>query len=180
MNVSRIRIVLMLLFATSCSIFSMAVKGNLTGMVVDSESHDPVPGAVVRIIETDRLFSTNESGEFLITGIENGHYTLELHHLAYQENVVKFEITDDRSGNFVFYLVPKSIEINPVTVTDYTSYSKFDDLQELSGVLKGKELQKELGLTLASTLRNETGLAIRSIPPMCLTWTRTDVSRFLI
>ncbi len=38
-------------------------------------------------------------------------------------------------------------------------------MNEFINVLKGKELQREIGLTLASTLKNETGLAIRSMGP---------------
>ena len=64
-----------------------------------------------------------------------------------------------------FYLIPKNIELDPVIVSDYKSYSKFDDLNELSNVLKGKNLERQLSLTLASTLKNEAGLAIRSMGP---------------
>ena len=28
-----------------------------------------------------------------------------------------------------FYLIPKNIELDPVIISDYQSYSKFDDLQ---------------------------------------------------
>jgi iron complex outermembrane receptor protein len=142
-----------------------AVKTNIKGVVLDNETNEPVPGAVIRIVENNKLFTTDDAGEFLITSLDYGSYTIELHHLAYYETVVKLNITGEETESFAFYLVPKSIEINPVTVTDFISYSKFDDLQEISSVLKGKALQKELGLTLASTLKNETGLAIRSMGP---------------
>jgi len=160
--------ILMLIAVSAAAVYPSEkpnVIRNLQGVVLDNETNEFIPGAVIRIVEMNKIYSSNINGEFLIPDIEQGVYTFEIHHLAYLESVVKIEISDKMVKSFVFYLVPKSIEINPVVVTDYKSFSKFDDLQELSNVLKGKELQKELGLTLASTLKNETGLAIRSMGP---------------
>lgn len=156
---------LLILFFLFNSIYAGELISDLRGVVLDGESHEKIPNAVIHIMGKDKYFTTNLEGEFTITGISENILTLEINHLAYKENIVKINIHEQKNENVVVYLVPKSIEINPVVVTDYQSFSKLDDLQELSNVLKGKELQRELGLTLASTLKNETGLAIRSMGP---------------
>ncbi|MBD3169657.1 MAG: TonB-dependent receptor [candidate division Zixibacteria bacterium] len=61
--------------------------------------------------------------------------------------------------------MPRAIEVDPVIVVGYQPRSKFEELGEKSSTLKGTELQQELGLTLASTLKDETGLAMRSMGP---------------
>ena len=65
----------------------------------------------------------------------------------------------------IVHLFTLPFETSTVVVTGLHTTTKFDDMNEFINVLKGKELQRELGLTLASTLKNETGLAIRSMGP---------------
>ncbi|MBD3299606.1 MAG: TonB-dependent receptor [candidate division Zixibacteria bacterium] len=55
--------------------------------------------------------------------------------------------------------------MHDLTVTAQESDSRFDDLAEATGTLSGRDLQQELGQTLASTLKNESGIALRSMGP---------------
>ncbi|MCB0747570.1 MAG: TonB-dependent receptor, partial [Ignavibacteriae bacterium] len=138
---------------------------SITGIVLDSETNEVIPNAVIKILEIPKIFTCNDEGTFSISDVEFGNYTFVLKHIGYKENVSKITIDEKTNKLLAFYLIPKNIELDPVIVSDYKSFSKFDDLQELSSVLKGKELQKQLGLTLASTLKNEAGLAMRSMGP---------------
>lgn len=137
----------------------------ISGIVIDSETNLIIPNAAIKIVELSKRITCNDKGEFYIPDMEYGTYTFVLTHIGYRENISIIKIDKNTKKVIVFYLVPQSILLDPVIVSDYKSYSKFDDLQELSSVLKGKELQKQLGLTLASTLKNEAGLAIRSMGP---------------
>jgi uncharacterized protein DUF4255/carboxypeptidase family protein len=47
------------------------------GGVVRLTSSDAVPGAWVRLVELDRLTTTNAAGQFIFTGIRRGTYTFE-------------------------------------------------------------------------------------------------------
>lgn len=141
------------------------VINNVTGLVVDAETSQTIPNAVIHIAELDYFITTKADGSFELKDIEEGIYTFEVTHLAYRENVVQLRIDETQKQSIIIYLTPKSIEINQVVVSDHQTISKFDDLREASNVLKGKELQKDLGQTLAATLKNETGLAIRSMGP---------------
>jgi len=138
---------------------------DIDGIVLDSETNQAIPNVVIYIQELSRTITCDANGRFNISEIEYGNYTIVLNHIAYKENISIVNINDVTKDIIVFYMIPKNIELDPIIISDYESYSKFDDLKELSNVLKGKELQKELGLTLASTLKNEAGLAVRSMGP---------------
>ncbi|KAF0152100.1 MAG: iron complex outermembrane recepter protein [Ignavibacteria bacterium] len=144
---------------------SASEKRNLSGLLIDSETSSPVPFASVFIIELNAGTESDQEGTFAFSGIEEGAYTLRITHIGYKEKLVKIKLDDIRKSQFLIYLLPKSIEISSVTISDKPYVSKFADLNELAGVLKGKELQKELGLTLAATLKNETGISIRTMGP---------------
>ena len=145
--------------------FIMAQNGKLTGIVLNSENNEPVINAAVKILQLDKYAVANMDGNFRFEKLLPGNYTLKVTHIGYQEGLFNFECGKDSCTNLLLLLTPKSITISTVTVTSHSSKSKFDDLYELSNVLKGKELQKDLGITLASTLKNETGLAMRSMGP---------------
>ncbi|WP_157452490.1 TonB-dependent receptor [Chloroherpeton thalassium] len=50
-------------------------------------------------------------------------------------------------------------------MTSKHTHNKFEEITEKSSVLEGQALQKELSQSLAATLKNETGLAMRSMGP---------------
>lgn len=146
---------------------NFAQTGNtvLRGIVIDVEKNKPVPEVNIEITELNKHSTTDKSGNFNFQNLPFGEYTLNVTHIGYKENFSAISINEKSKTELVIYLIPKVIEIAPVVVTDFHSHTKFDDLAELSNVLKGKELQKELGITLAATLKNETGLAIRAMGP---------------
>lgn len=55
----------------------------ITGEVSDAVSLDPIAGAIVDVIGTDRTTETDASGRFRIEGIAPGTYTLEATQLGY-------------------------------------------------------------------------------------------------
>ncbi|MBI9070964.1 MAG: TonB-dependent receptor [Melioribacteraceae bacterium] len=143
-----------------------AQKSTITGLVVDYYTNEPVSEAVVKSVEIERFTTTDFEGKFkLLVNSNFSTLTLETTHLAYKESIFQISKSQSEEEKVLIYLLPKTLELDKVLVSDYKIFSKFDDLKEISMVLKGKELQRHLGITLASTLKNEIGLAIRSMGP---------------
>jgi len=154
----------LLIIFTNSSLLALPRIANITGIVLDSETSETIPNVVINVVDTDIYTTTRKDGSFLIEDLPDSIYQLEFSHIGYHHKIIQLEDNSDKS--IIVYLVPKSINISPVIVTDqYNVVSKFDEISEYTNVLKGKELQRDLGLTLAATLRNETGLAIRSMGP---------------
>lgn len=58
--------------------------GTVSGRVVDARSGDPVPVANVVVVEQQRGSATSREGEFSISGLEPGSYTLRVTFVGYQ------------------------------------------------------------------------------------------------
>ena len=145
------------------NIFSQSQIRVLHGKLLDLEYNTPVEYATVSIIELNKITVSNDSGYFSFANIPDDIYTFKFQHISYKEKLIKVDLRGKKYSELLFFLEPKSVEISTVTISDFSSVNSYEDLLETSNVLKGKELQKELGLTLASTLKNETGIALRSM-----------------
>ena len=138
---------------------------SIEGIILDSETNGAIPFSVIKIVELPLTITSDDEGKFTVPNIPFGSYTIVINHIGYKESISSISIDHSTNKLLAFYLIPKNIELDPVVVSDYKPYSKFDDINELSNVLKGKKLEKQLSLTLASTLKNEAGLAMRSMGP---------------
>ncbi|MBD3233372.1 MAG: TonB-dependent receptor [candidate division Zixibacteria bacterium] len=142
-----------------------AETGTFTGIVLDAETKEPIANAQVQVTEGNIKIATSDDGMFEINDFEEGIYEIDVTRIGYLSNHLEFEFNNGNRRTFVIYLIPKAIEMSPVVVTSQHTHSRFEELDDFSHSLRGKDLQKEMGLTLASTLKNETGLAIRSMGP---------------
>jgi len=142
------------------------VVEHFKGIVMDLEEKKPIPGAVVHLVELNKYTVTAADGIFTFDNIPHGEYTLVVTHLAYKSQSAPFSCTGgDPDHEFIVYLSPKAIEFDPIVVTGTHEHTKFNELQALTSVLQGKDLEREMGQSLAATLKNETGVAIRSMGP---------------
>ncbi len=165
-TIMKNKYIFILSFFFIIDLFGLQTKDEiLQGIVIDSETNKPVFSAEVSLIDDNIFTTTNLNGEFKFTSIDHSEHSLKVTHVAYQEYLTKVKYNSTDQKKIIIYLIPKTIEISPVIITGQTPQSKFDDLYEVTNVLKGKELEKDLGQTLAATLKNETGLAIRSMGP---------------
>lgn len=158
-------VILLFILLYSSLTYSSGMRSDLTGLVIDIETSKPVANAVIQILGTDYYTTSKEDGSFQFISLDENQYQLKVTHISYQEKLIQVDLAQNRTQNLIVYILPRAINLSPVIVTGESKPTLFDEINELTNVLKGKELQRDLSLTLASTLRNETGLAIRSMGP---------------
>jgi iron complex outermembrane recepter protein len=136
----------------------------LTGVVVNGLTHEVLEKAVVQILELNLYEVTGSKGEFSFKSLSPGKYTLRVTMLGYRprEEVIVIQEGINRSVYLHLFQVP--IQSGTIVVTGEHPTLIMDEMLGLSA-LRGKELQRDMGLTLASTLRNETGISMRSMGP---------------
>ena len=137
----------------------------MRGVVLDVESHLPLENAVVSIPEINQHTAAKSDGIFEFRNVPHGYYSLQVSYIGYKKYSKEINVQGSEVLGIIVHLIPVPLETSTVIVTGEHPDSRFDDLHEFSNVLKGKELDRDLGTTLASTLKNETGLAIRSMGP---------------
>ncbi|MDZ7764098.1 MAG: carboxypeptidase-like regulatory domain-containing protein [Melioribacteraceae bacterium] len=152
-----ILLAVILLFFNS-TVFSQHPEYHLNGVVLDGESNKPVASTNIQIIDENIFTTSKDDGSFEIEFEEVKSYRLKITHIGYKEEIIEFDLEDFNHKRLIVYLIPKSIDISPVIILGQNALTTFDELYEASNVLKGKELQKELGLSLAATLKMKPGL----------------------
>lgn len=137
----------------------------LRGIVIDGATHEPVEGAVIHLVELDKYDATDADGRFSFNMIEEGSYTIEASHISYKKVVENISFTAQSKKEILIHLYSAMVESSTVIVTGEHRNTRLESFAEETSSLKGKDLQRDMGLTLASTLKNETGIAIRSMGP---------------
>lgn len=79
-------------FALLIGAFSYAQTGQLTGVVLDSESNLALPGATIQVEGTTFGTSANRFGEFRLSGLPAGEHVLVVSYIGYQAAEITFEI----------------------------------------------------------------------------------------
>ncbi|QQS37622.1 MAG: TonB-dependent receptor [Ignavibacteriales bacterium] len=139
--------------------------GEIQGIVLDISNDQPLDKALVNVASTTHADITDKNGLFTIPNLPYGNYTLEISYIGYKTSYLKVLVDKEIIKGIIVHLSPIALETSTVVITGTHEDYQFDDMNEFINVLKGKELEREISLTLASTLKNETGLAIRSMGP---------------
>ncbi len=162
-NHHTIVVVLFILFVNNLMAFDLPIV--IKGRILNAENSEPVANAVIEIVN-EKLFTTSKKdGTFSIGTIEKNKFRIKITHIAFQEKLIDLEIKNDSEKNIVVYLFPKTINLSPVIISDKKTEDFVEEIQEYNVILSDKLLHQKLGQTLAQTLKNETGLSIRSMGP---------------
>ena len=116
-------------------------------------------------MDTEFYTTTDSKGYFHFNSTPKGKIRLKTTHIAYKEKIVEYNFFENSKSGLVIYLISNTIETPTIIINDSKLNNYFDEVYDITGALKGKELEKDLGLTLAATLKNETGIAMRTMGP---------------
>jgi iron complex outermembrane receptor protein len=163
-NLNRFLLGAVLLIYTGAPVLAGTVS-ELRGVVIDGSTHEPIEGAVVHLVELDKYDATDENGRFSFTAIREDKYTIEASHISYKKVTENISFETESKKEIIIHMYSAMTETSAVIVTGEHRNTRLENFAEEASSLKGKDLQRDMGLTLASTLKNETGVAIRSMGP---------------
>lgn len=135
----------------------------LYGHVYDSRTLKPVENAEIKI--NSNITKTDKDGLFTFSNIEIPQFDIIIYHPNYEEKTFSVNLQNDSILKFDFYIDKISFQTPIITVEDEIQIKGYGDLLEITSVLEGKELERNIGLTLANTLKNESGISLRSMGP---------------
>lgn len=92
-----------------------AASYSVSGTVRDAETSEPVIGATILIKGTYRGVYSDINGNYTLSGLSTGNYTLEISYLAYK-TIEKELVIEDNITGFDFRLETDATEIEQVTV----------------------------------------------------------------
>jgi iron complex outermembrane recepter protein len=130
----------------------------LRGIIADSETGDPVPGATIYIPEIDRGVVSDDMGEFEIRELDQGNYTLVVQSVGYGSKNI--EISYPAVEWILIELNRIRIESDDVIVTasPIGRNVQYQPAQALNRI----ELQEKAAPSLGEILDGSPGVAMRS------------------
>lgn len=163
--IKNLRLVLLLL-ATTLTLFSVSVKAALIQGFVRDSAGKPIDSTAVKILELNKTTYTNVEGRFTFANIDKGAYTISFEHQRfYKVNKSITLLSDSDTINIEIVLIPKEYVTPVIEVEEKIARSRFDELLELTSTVEGQQLERKLSTTIATTLKDEIGISIRSMGP---------------
>ena len=115
------------------SAVAASAQGLIKGKVLDRQTSEPLGFVAVKLVRqgTDALVQgtvTDEEGNFLLDGLPNGNYTLQLSFVGYKPHDRNVQISDrHRNHNLqALYLAEEARQLKEVTVTGQRSSMKLE------------------------------------------------------
>ena len=139
---------------------ALAQGQSVSGRLVNSLSGDPVAQAVVVVEGAGKQTTSGDDGSFTIDGLSPGTYHVLVKAQGYSSRRTEMTVAE-ASGPLTIPVDPE-LHFEEVTSVSPEARSQFDAFQPTT-VLAGQELTKQLDLSLGETLRNQPGVAVRSL-----------------
>ncbi len=155
-------VLLSLLFLPGISTANKAVL--IEGYVFDRETRRPIENVNVQLGDRAGGATTDEQGRFALR-LSPGAYRLSFTHVGYRTTDLELTVSGARHPILYAEMAPLALQMAALDVVAKRAETRFDERQETTGVLSGDELRKKYGRTLAETMKNEIGVAIRSMGP---------------
>ena len=115
-----------------CALAASA-QGLIRGKVLDRQTNEPLGFVAVKVVRqgTDALVQgtvTDEEGNFLVDGLPNGNYTLQLSFVGYKPHERNIQISDRHRNHHLqaLYLAEEARQLKEVTVTGQRSSMKLE------------------------------------------------------
>lgn len=100
--------------------------GVLRGVVLDSVSHQPVAGAQVLLVGTNRGVSTDASGVYTLSGVPEGPATLRVQRIGYAQSTIPVNVAGGTTVTRDIALRPVITTLSQVVVVGYGSSNRAD------------------------------------------------------
>ncbi len=136
----------------------------IEGYVFDGETGLPIGNVNVHAADHAARASTDAQGRFVLQ-LSPGANRLSLTHVGYRETRHELNISSARHPVVFLELARLDHRLDPIDVVARRAETRFEELHEATRVLSGDELRKKYSITLAETMKNELGVAIRSMGP---------------
>ncbi|MFZ4622534.1 MAG: DUF5686 family protein, partial [Bacteroidota bacterium] len=168
----------LLIVSFLCSAIVSAQMQTLSGVVKDRETQLALPSATLRILGTSKGTVTNADGQFRFS-LPAQNYRIAVSYLGYRSDTIDVELNSAQSRTIT--LVPNSIELSGVTVTDEDpAYEIIRRAIESKKKWMG-QLQTFEGKAFSRMqFRNDSSIAAISESYSTIYWSSTDSLREVV
>ncbi|MFQ6113331.1 MAG: TonB-dependent receptor domain-containing protein [bacterium] len=134
--------------------------GNLSGTVLDANTGSPLPGVNIILKGTVLGTSTNLDGEFNLSGISSGTYSVMASMIGYKiKTFNNVKIFPDNTTILDFRLVETMIEVSPVIVTASKKTKSLAETPNSVSVISALDIRKRNSFDIRDALKYAPGVS---------------------
>jgi iron complex outermembrane recepter protein len=136
-------------------------RGTLSVLVVDSDSNNPLSGAWVRILQSDRIGVTDSTGRAEFRDLPARPYTVVAERVGYMPGNAEAHIEAGQRTELELELSSSPIEVAGIMVTGTGRQRGLGQVYNPTTILSGIELQRNLASSVPASLRSVPGFAVQ-------------------
>ncbi|MFQ5604742.1 MAG: TonB-dependent receptor domain-containing protein [bacterium] len=161
-HINRHCLALLCLFyiAGAGTLFSQAMlKGTISGTVIDAKTGESLPGVNIIIKDTVMGTSTNLDGEFRLSGIRAGTYTVVASMIGFKKQTFQVKITPGVPVMLQFKLEESFVEMSPVVVTASRKSKSLSETPNSVSVISALDIRKRNSVDIRDALKYAPGVS---------------------
>jgi iron complex outermembrane recepter protein len=132
------------------------------GSVRSSTGQEPVEFAYIHLEEVRRTAISDIQGHFKLLQVPAGHHTIHITRIGFEPLLQVIDLTAGDSLNLELVMRPETIEAGQLTIEADRLVGSALGVEH---TMEGEKLRQHLGTTIAETLNDEPGIAMRSMGP---------------
>lgn len=134
---------------------------SLEGEVIEARSRVRLVGVTVRIVGIEKRTRSDANGQFKFDTVPEGQQTLQFMKVGYRQFEQKVDVN---ASTPYIQIALERLPFQLETIRVYGSNRNLSQFEETTDLALGEaELQRRVGMTLASALANETGISQRTM-----------------
>ena len=147
----------------SASVAAAQSPATVNGSVTDQQTGESLIGANVILAETGTSAPevgavTDFDGAFSLVGVGAGSFDLVVRFVGFEESRQSVDVAAGETYSFEIALRSSDVSLNTVVVTASRQEEKVLDAPASMSVLSAREVEEQATASMASTMRNVTGL----------------------
>jgi TonB-linked SusC/RagA family outer membrane protein len=140
-----------------------AQQGTISGTVTDAQTGNPLPGVNVVIAETQQGSASGPEGEFRITGVSPGEYTLRASFVGYQRLERIIQVSAGSTTQVRLPMEPTAVQLEEVAVTALGVETNRDQLGASQSQIDGASIAESAETSVTKSLSAKAaGLNVKS------------------
>ena len=139
-----------------------AQRAVIEGQLLSTQDNHPVEFALVFMDEVRRSSMSDVQGRFRFENIPAGHHTFHATRIGFLPLTHVLDVESGDTLRLVLHLTPDIIEVDEVVVESNRVIGESEGVEHR---MEGDRLRQHLGTTIAETLDEEPGIAMRSMGP---------------
>jgi len=141
------------------SVTSIYANGILSGVVMDSKTHQPLSAVNIQVLGTLLGGSTEKNGNFIIDKIPAGIYTIRASMMGYRsETITGVKIDLSTKTELKIQLVETAIQFDPIIISANKTQQRLDLAPVSLSVINSKEIESRNPTNLIEVLETAPGV----------------------